>query len=510
MPLCVIKKEKEMADTEKNVDFKKDAKAAEAKVEAKKSKKSLAWWAGVVVLILISITFILPATGIGALFAEDSIVFGKYNGEKIEYKPGNYFGTQVSTLASQYENVDMNSLYSIWYQAYQSTVLQTALNQEAAKAGIKASDYAVNQYILDAGFYNNEEGVFDKAVYDSKTQAERETVFNNVKEAIPGITVANDYTTVLSSDKEKDFVSTVSASGSTFEYVAFGSETYPDEDAASYLLSNPQPFTKISLSMITKATEEEAKTLMEEVAAGTKTFEEAALNDSTDSFASVSGKVGEVYFYNLQSAVGSEETVNQIFSTAAGSMAGPYMTTYGYSVFRVDEAPTMADAADSGVLSVVKSYIASNSPDLVTPYAEAAANAFYADPDFIYTDYYVNEVSSTPANPNSSAFMSSFAYTDAAGLLSTAAADSAYLKALYTGNTGDVLAPQKAGSSYIVTKIGDESVSSSMKSSLPTFYDYIAAMASQQDLQNAVFTSTLFEDDFMTTLFTKVLNLGAN
>ena len=192
MPLCVIKKEKEMADTEKNVDFKKDAKAAEAKVEAKKSKKSLAWWAGVVVLILISITFILPATGIGALFAEDSIVFGKYNGEKIEYKPGNYFGTQVSTLASQYENVDMNSLYSIWYQAYQSTVLQTALNQEAAKAGIKASDYAVNQYILDAGFYNNEEGVFDKAVYDSKTQAERETVFNNVKEAIPGITVAKD------------------------------------------------------------------------------------------------------------------------------------------------------------------------------------------------------------------------------------------------------------------------------------------------------------------------------
>ena len=75
MPLWVIKKEKEMADTEKNVDFKKDAKAAEAKVEAKKSKKSLAWWAGVVVLILISITFILPATGIGALFAEDSIVF---------------------------------------------------------------------------------------------------------------------------------------------------------------------------------------------------------------------------------------------------------------------------------------------------------------------------------------------------------------------------------------------------------------------------------------------------
>ena len=124
-----------MADTEKNVDFKKGAKAPEAKVEAKKSKKSLAWWAGVVILILISITFVLPATGIGALFAEDSIVFGKYNGEKIEYKPGNYFGSQVNSLASQYDSLDMSNMYSIWYQAYQSTVLQTALNQEAAKAG---------------------------------------------------------------------------------------------------------------------------------------------------------------------------------------------------------------------------------------------------------------------------------------------------------------------------------------------------------------------------------------
>ena len=117
-----------MADTEeKNLDFKKGGKHTEEKVAAKKSKKSFAWWAGVVVLILISITFVLPATGIGALFAEDSIVFGKYNGEKIEYKPGNYFGNQVNSLASQYDSLDMSSLYSVWYQAYQSTVLQTAL-----------------------------------------------------------------------------------------------------------------------------------------------------------------------------------------------------------------------------------------------------------------------------------------------------------------------------------------------------------------------------------------------
>lgn len=497
-----------MADTEeKNLDFKKSAKGTEEKVAAKKSKKSIAWWAGVVVLILISITFVLPATGIGALFSEDSIVFGKYNGEKIEYKPGNYFGNQVNSIAAQYESLDMSSLYSVWYQAYQSTVLQTALNQAAKKAGIKATEYAANQYILDSGFYSNEDGVFDKEKYDSYTQAQRDSIYNNVYSSIPSMTVANDYSTVRSSDKEKAFVGTMAATGRTFEYVAFGSENYPDQDAVNYLNSNPQPFAKIGLSIISASTEDAAKLIMDEIKAGTKSFEEAA-KDSIDGFNAQSGKVGEVYFYNLSSTLGSEENANAVFATAVDNLAGPYYTSYGYSFFKVDSAPVMADSSDATTLAFVKNYIANENPDLVAPYAEAAANEFYANPDFIYTDLAVNEVSSTPVNPNSSSFMGSFAYSDAAGLLSSAASDSAYVKSLYTGATGDVLPPQKVGSSYIVTKIGDESVSSSVQTSIPTFYDYIGSMAMQQDLYTAVFNNTSFEDDFVNTLFSKVLNLG--
>lgn len=497
-----------MADTEeKNLDFKKGAKSTGDKVAAKKSKKSLAWWAGVIILILISITFVLPATGIGAIFTEDSIVFGKYNGEKIEYKPGNYFGNQVSSIASQYETLDMSNIYSVWYQAYQSTVLQTALNQEAKKAGIQATEYAANQYLLDSGIYSNDEGAFDKEKYDSYTQAQRDSIYNNVYASIPSMTVANDYSTVRSSDKEKDFVATIAATGRTFEYVAFGSEYYPDEEAIAYLNANPQPFAKIGLSMITLSTEDAAKALMDEINAGTKTFADAA-NESIDSFKTQSGKVGDVFFYNLSSTLASEENANAIFATAVDSLAGPYYTSYGYSFFKVDSAPVMADATDSTTLAFVKNYIGNENPDLVTPYAEAAANEFYANPDFIYTDLDVYEVSSTPVNPNSSSFMSSFAYTDAAGLLSSASSDTAYVKSLYTGNTGDVLPPQKVGSYYIITKIGDESVSSSTKSSVPTFYDYIGSLSMQQDLQTAVFNNTAFEDDFVNTLFSKVLNLG--
>ena len=106
--------------------------------------------------------------------------------------------------------------------------------------------------------------------------------------------------------------------------------------------------------------------------------------------------------------------------------------------------------------------------------------------------------------------MGSFAYTDAAGLLATASSDAAYMNSLFKGETGTVLAPQKAGSNYIVTKIGDESVSSSIKSSVPTFYDYIGTLAIQQDLQSAILNNSTFEDDFVNTLFSKVLNLGGS
>ena len=72
-----------MADNDnKNIDFKsskdKLEKAGDAKDSRQKkthSRKSFAWWAGVIVLILISITFILPATGVTSLFMDTSLEF---------------------------------------------------------------------------------------------------------------------------------------------------------------------------------------------------------------------------------------------------------------------------------------------------------------------------------------------------------------------------------------------------------------------------------------------------
>ena len=90
-----------MADTEnRNIDFKdasKESARADKSHNEKKphKKKSFAWWAGVIVLILISITFILPATGISSLFVDSSIRFGSYGGKPIEYANGSDMYTSI-------------------------------------------------------------------------------------------------------------------------------------------------------------------------------------------------------------------------------------------------------------------------------------------------------------------------------------------------------------------------------------------------------------------------------
>ena len=70
-----------MSDEEKALEMPVKKNDKENKPNKKKTKKSLGWIIGVVVLILISLTFVLPST----LFYGDNsstISFGKYDGKR--------------------------------------------------------------------------------------------------------------------------------------------------------------------------------------------------------------------------------------------------------------------------------------------------------------------------------------------------------------------------------------------------------------------------------------------
>ena len=227
------------SDNEKGIEFPKNGnKSAEGK--HKKQKKSIGWIIGVVVLILISVTFILPTT---VFSGSSSIEFGRYNGEKIELEYGNYFYNQVATLSSQYPMNAMNSL-QIYMQAYYRTVFEMALRQMAEQAGIRTTDSTVNDAIIQSGYFNNEDGVFDSEVYRNASQMEKSAVRAQVEELLPSQMVLADITSVRTSDAESDFVAALNGNTRTFQYITVGPETYPDTDAWAYAEANPAPFPK--------------------------------------------------------------------------------------------------------------------------------------------------------------------------------------------------------------------------------------------------------------------------
>lgn len=495
-----------MADTEnKNIDFKdasKEAAKADKPRNEKKThkKKSFAWWAGVIVLILISITFILPATGISSLFVDSSIEFGNYGGEPIEYANGSDMYNQYASLYMQYGGL-MDSA-SLLQQAYYSTVVYEALSQKADEAGIYVSEDMINKRILSDGYYNNEDGVFDEAIYNASGVAEKTGIYNTVRDQLPYVTVANDITTVVSSDAEKEFVASMAGNGRSFEYTAFDHTVYPADKAVSYANSNPQPFTQITLSVISSATQADAEAVLADAQADPSSYDNALADAGGESLA--------YYFYELEEL--GEENVNAVFSTAQGSIAGPFLNGSSYDLYRVDSAPRMPDFTQDETLDAVREYINSNDPDMISEYASEAADVFYAaaaddyDGAIGQAGFISHAVGITaPSNGNSS-IISSFSSTDSYGLLNSAAsADSAYLEELFKSEPGSVLAPHEAGNAYIVTRVGADENNSSQADFINTFYDYVTSSTAQSDLQNTIFMSDEFEDHFFETYLEMML-----
>ena len=487
-----------MADTEnRNIDFKDASKES---VKADKShnekkphkKKSFAWWAGVIVLILISITFILPATGISSLFVDSSIEFGSYGGEPIEYANGSDMYNQYSSLYMQYGGL-MDSA-SLLKRAYNNTVVFEALTQKAEEAGIYVSEDMINQRILADGYYNNEDGVFDESVYNAAGVAERTGIYNTVRDQLPYVTVVNDITTLVSSDAEKEFVASMASNGRTFEYAAFDYTVYPEDRAVSYANSNPQPFTQINLSVISSSTQSEAETVLADAQTDPASYDTA--------LAEAEGSSLPYFFYELEGL--GEENVNAVFSADEGSIVGPFLNGSTYDLYRIDSAPVMPDFTQKETLDAIREYININAPELITEYAAEAADVFYAAADDDYdgalgqAGLTSHAVDITAPSDGSSAIISSLQYTDSYGLLNSAASsDSSYLESLFKSEPGTVLAPHAAGNAYIVTRIGADETDSDQSGFVETFYDYVTSSSAQSDLQNAIFMSDKFEDHFL-------------
>lgn len=497
---------------------KKDAVAVEGKKEAAlkpKRKITIGWVLGMIILILIAVSFVL-APAIEAFVGKSTsngIVFGKYGKQEIKYVYGNYFYDQVQNYADQYKSSGTDqtqALYQIWKSAYDSTVIFTAINELATKAGIIAADEVVNRAIINSGAYNKD-GKFDVETYQKASAESKANVEKSIRRSVPYQIVVDDVGTVLSSSAEAEYIATMASKGRTFRYLSVDQNQYPNELASQYALQNKQLFYTMDLSIISVETAEQAKTVYESITSGQTTFEAAAVANSLDSYAAQEGKVGQLYYYGIVSNFKNADEALSLLTAKDGDVIGPFEANGSFSLYKVNSAAVESDYANETTLASVKAYLAVNDSALIDSYLSDLAKSWAEtakaeglDEVALKNNLEVVEVGATPYNAGKSSYMSDFSYTDTVGMLSSAATGDV-AKQMYTAQANTLLDPIKVGAAYLLLEVGEDTLDEGMSSYLSMFYDYYSGSQNQQDFSQALYTSDAFEDNFLTTFLTVVL-----
>ncbi len=485
--------------------------------DKKKHGKSLGWIIGVVVLILISVTFILPTT-VFSTGNGQSIEFGRYNGEPIalEMAYDNYFYNQLYSLSQMYPMSSQNMM-QIYAQAFYQTVFQTALSQMADEASIKVSDRMLSQGVINSGLYRDENGAFDMDAYNAASQLDKEALRNQLTAMIPSQVVFQDMTSVKTSNAENEFVAALNASPKAFQYIIVDYDTYPDADAVSYANANPAPFMTKDLSVITVATESDANDIIASIESGETTFEDAVAASSTDSYASEGGSMGNVLFNDLENLLMNAEDATTLFDTASGNLTAPIQGYTGWMIFRADGESELPNLEDPAVLSDVKRYISVNDSETMNAYVAEKADEIFtaaeADFDKAASDngLVITDVDASSYNPGSSSFINGLAGNDPEGFLYNAAvSDTAFQRTIFTASDNTVIGPQQTGSSYIIVRpVAGGTANETWTNYLNLMYSASSSDLAAQDLQSSILSSDGFEDNFITTYLSDIMMTSA-
>ncbi len=486
-----------------------------AKKPKNKNRKSIGWVIGIVILILISITFVLPTTIFSTGSAADTVL-GTYNGKKIKLSD-TYLQNQISNLANQYGGINSIDTYiQVLTQAYQTTVYAEALGQMAKSAGFKVTDEAVDNMIIESGIYNDENGNFSADIYNSTDRYSRDMTREMIATQLPALTVQSEIVAGMqTADAELELISALAAYTRTFDYVLINSTSYPAAKTEEYAMGNPKDFMQVGVSILSVADEETAKGIYDNIMNGTTTFEAAVSESSTDSYKSNAGSMGEVFFFELSSLCTDELGADKVFSTGIGEISEPIATTNGYSIFKVNSEVAMADFTDADTVRQANAHIASVDPDLMNAYIDETEATFSSrianGEDFLEVasdmGLTVVNVSDTNANPAGFPLLSSFSYTDPSGYLYYATAtDTDLTKTLFSSDEGTVLPAISTNGAKIVVKVGAEKVAEEDDTTIESIYPYLESGMYAADVQNAVFSSSKFEDNFYEVLFSQLLS----
>jgi hypothetical protein len=502
---------------------------AEKEILRQAKRNPLVFFGTIVVLVIVILAFVLvPAIVPSAVGANDAaFTFGKWGKTPIKYTPQGYFANTREYYA-RYAQVYGYSEFQVWRQAFESTTVHIAALDFMQKAGYEPPKAVVDKRVSELSQFQDN-GRFSLAKYNSLSNTQKLALWKDVHDGMITERFVSDSTSLKISQKEADFVGSMTKNMRKFSVAVFPLSDYPESELISYENEHSDLFRSLHLSQITiSSSEKDAQTILDDVKSGASTFEDAAKAHSADSFAEKGGDAGARLAYELQSLIPDEEQRNAVLTLPVSALSSIVKVPAGWAFFRAEEAPKSLDTTNSENLAKVRTYLLANERGRLEDFILAQAEVFAADSaergfDTILEQRGIDkkEFGPVPVNYGDSTLfstLSSFGISELGG----AATSENFWKTAFTTEFGKpsapivlgdniiVLCPVKEDAAPVAVEGGDDSTttasasseSSPEKNTSDTFKSWWANNESQSALQNSIMSNPKLEDNFFQTYFT--------
>jgi hypothetical protein len=343
-----------------------------------------------VVLVIVIIAFVaVPAIAPGGGGGSVDLTFGYYDKTPITYVPGNFFyetRERVAHFRQSTSNENPTYLnYQIWREAYELSIIHTAMLQEMKKAGYTAPEKTVDRNMASLPEFQDN-GRFSPTLYRHMDDNKRLSLWRRTQDDTAKEQFRSDVVGLLKPSAESQFIAQMAATERSFDMAVFSVDAYPETEYQAYINDHPEHFRSVHLSIISIDTsEKEAKKILDSVKSGETTFEDAARSHSKDRYANSGGDMGIMMFHELNVDIPDVSAREQVVSLARNELSDVIKLVSKisddqeltrWSFFRVEEPVQPADASDPSVMEKARSYVRNSERGRMEDWAIAQAEEF--------------------------------------------------------------------------------------------------------------------------------------
>lgn len=355
--------------------------------EQKPKKKADKVKIGAVIILVISALVFIPTGGTAVISSilqkNKTPVFGKYKGQKIEYKAGSDFAASAANLAQAYQNYgyDVSQISSYIFQnAFEGTVQNMYYKDAVEASGYSVPKSAVNRAILP--YFRDANGDYSQKLYnqtseseksDLRSAAEKSLIYSRFEEDLFG---SNKLYGLKVSSKESNFIANMGTEKHGFQLATFSTGDLPREEAVKYAEKNMETFKRFNISAVTLSEKLDADNTLKQIQNGEITFDQAVTDISEKLYTGDDGKLSSPYYYQLKNTIPVEENLLKVIGLANGAISEVIQTSRGYSIFRCDGDSLAADLTDESTVDTVLSYIKAYEMSYIENYYTDVANKF--------------------------------------------------------------------------------------------------------------------------------------